>query len=66
MGSDGAGSDSRPGRISRAGVSTQRIQWVQQHCAIVNPDTYGSSTPTRPNTTGSSDRADVLYDCQAH
>jgi 4-amino-4-deoxy-L-arabinose transferase-like glycosyltransferase len=37
---------------SRAGVSALRIQWVQQHCAVVNPSSYGTS-----------DRIEVLYDC---
>jgi 4-amino-4-deoxy-L-arabinose transferase-like glycosyltransferase len=54
-----------PGGGSRVGVSAQRTQWVQQHCAVVNPGSYGGSAPARGTAAGPFDRADVLYDCQA-
>ncbi|MFY9808753.1 MAG: glycosyltransferase family 39 protein [Pseudonocardiaceae bacterium] len=37
---------------SRGGVSAWRTQWVQQHCAVVDPSAYGAS-----------DRVATLYDC---
>lgn len=42
------------GRSGRGGVSAQRTQWVQQHCAPVDPASYGGAG-----------RAGTLYDCQA-
>jgi hypothetical protein len=63
-----SGQDSRgdglPDGTGRDAVSTQRSQWVQQHCAVVNPDTYGGSAPTRRNPTRPSEGPAVLYDCQ--
>jgi 4-amino-4-deoxy-L-arabinose transferase-like glycosyltransferase len=60
-----AGSRDTPGRGGRGGVSAQRTQWVQQHCAVVNPDSYGGSAPARGTAAGPFDRTEVLYDCQA-
>ena len=42
------------GRGGRGGVSTQRTQWVQQHCTAVDPAGYGGAG-----------RAGTLYDCRA-
>ncbi len=53
------------GRGIRGGVSALRTQWVQQHCAVVNPASYGSTAPASANATGPADRSEVLYDCQA-
>ncbi|MGH3619450.1 MAG: hypothetical protein ACRDQV_15740 [Pseudonocardiaceae bacterium] len=39
-----------------------RTQWVQQHCTVVNPASYGSPAP---NAAGPAARSEVLYDCQA-
>ncbi|HEX5349444.1 MAG TPA: glycosyltransferase family 39 protein [Pseudonocardiaceae bacterium] len=50
------------GRGPRGGVSAVRTQWVQQHCAVVNPASYGSPAP---NAAGPAARSEVLYDCQA-
>ncbi|MGB9049540.1 MAG: glycosyltransferase family 39 protein [Pseudonocardiaceae bacterium] len=50
------------GRGTRAGLSTQRPQWVQQHCAVVNPSSYGAAAPVSGHATGP---AEVLYDCGA-
>ena len=50
------------GRGTRGGVSAVRTQWVQQHCAVVNPASYGG---TASNAAGPADRSEVLYDCQA-
>jgi len=61
----GPGGDGRAGRAGRGGVSAQRTQWVQQHCAAANPDSYGGSASPRSNTAEPSDRAAVLYDCKA-
>jgi 4-amino-4-deoxy-L-arabinose transferase-like glycosyltransferase len=50
-GSHGAhGGSGSPG--SGGGVSASRTQWVQQHCAVVNPSSYGGS-----------ERVGILYDC---
>jgi 4-amino-4-deoxy-L-arabinose transferase-like glycosyltransferase len=49
------------GRAGRGGVSTQRTQWVQQHCTVVNPASYGASVPSSPNPAAP---AEILYDCQ--
>jgi 4-amino-4-deoxy-L-arabinose transferase-like glycosyltransferase len=65
VGGQGLGDRGVPGGGSRGGVSTQRTQWVQQHCAIVKPDSYGGSAPARPNAAEPFNRAEVLYDCQA-
>jgi hypothetical protein len=46
-------------------MSTLRIQWVQQHCAVVNPASYGGAAPASANAAGPADRSEVLYDCQA-
>ncbi|MGH3771581.1 MAG: glycosyltransferase family 39 protein [Pseudonocardiaceae bacterium] len=54
-----------PGGDGRGGVSAQRTQWVQQHCAVVNPSSYGGSAPAQGTATGSFDRVATLYDCQA-
>jgi hypothetical protein len=43
-----------PDRGSRGGVSAQRSQWLQQHCAAVDPARYGGAS-----------RAGILYDCLA-
>ena len=48
-----AGTGGFAGRRGRGGVSAQRTQWVQQHCATVDPASYGGA-----------DRAGTLYDCQ--
>ena len=53
------------GRGIRGGVSTLRIQWVQQHCAVVNPASYGGAAPASANAAGPADRSEVLYDCRA-
>jgi hypothetical protein len=53
------------GRGTRGGLSTQRTQWVQQHCAVVNPASYGGAAPAKGNAAGPADRTGVLYDCQA-
>jgi 4-amino-4-deoxy-L-arabinose transferase-like glycosyltransferase len=53
------------GRDIRGGVSTLRTQWVQQHCAVVNPAPYGGAAPTSANAAGPADRSEVLYDCRA-
>jgi len=50
------------GRGTRGGLSTQRTQWVQQHCAVVSPSSYGAVAPVSGNATGP---AEVLYDCGA-
>jgi hypothetical protein len=50
------------GRGSRWGVATQRAQWVQQRCTVVDPGSYGASAPARA---GAFNEAEVLYDCQA-
>jgi 4-amino-4-deoxy-L-arabinose transferase-like glycosyltransferase len=50
------------GRGTRGGVSAVRTQWVQQHCAVVNPASYGGAAS---NAAGPADRSEVLYDCQA-
>ena len=59
------GDRGRPGGGSRGGVSAQRTQWVQQHCAVVNSSSYGGSAPAESTAAGPFDRADALYDCQA-
>ncbi len=53
------------GRGIRGGVSTLRTQWVQQHCAVVNPASYGGAAPASANAAGPADRSEVLYDCRA-
>ncbi|MGH3808527.1 MAG: ArnT family glycosyltransferase [Pseudonocardiaceae bacterium] len=50
------------GRAGRGGVSTQRTQWVQQHCTIIHPTSYGGSVLSPPNPAAP---AEILYDCQA-
>ncbi len=50
------------GRGTRGGVSAVRTQWVQQHCTVVNPASYGGTAST---AAGPADRSEVLYDCQA-
>ncbi len=52
------------GRGIRGGVSALRTQWVQQHCAVVNPASYGGAAPTRAKAANPTDRSEVLYDCQ--
>lgn len=42
------------------GVSAQR---VQQHCAVVNPSSYGAPAAPAHNTREPSDRFESLYDC---
>jgi 4-amino-4-deoxy-L-arabinose transferase-like glycosyltransferase len=51
--------------VSGRGMSAQRTQWVQQHCAVVNPGSYGGSAPARRNTPEPLYRSEVLYDCPA-
>jgi 4-amino-4-deoxy-L-arabinose transferase-like glycosyltransferase len=41
------------GRQGRGGVSAQRTQWVQQHCAVVDPASYGAAG-----------RTETFYDCR--
>lgn len=53
------------GRGIRGGVSALRTQWVQQHCAVVNPASYGAAAPTSAKAASPTDRSEVLYDCQA-
>jgi 4-amino-4-deoxy-L-arabinose transferase-like glycosyltransferase len=53
------------GRGTQGGVSAMRTQWVQQHCAAVNPASYGGAAPASANAAGAADRSGVLYDCQA-
>lgn len=53
------------GKGIRGGVSALRTQWVQQHCTVVNPASYGSTAPASAKATGTADRSEVLYDCQA-
>ncbi|MGH3719715.1 MAG: ArnT family glycosyltransferase [Pseudonocardiaceae bacterium] len=65
LGGRALGGRGLPGGGGRDGVSAQRTQWVQQHCAVVNPSSYGGSAPTQGTATGPVDRADTLYDCQA-
>jgi hypothetical protein len=48
-----AGSGDFAGRRGQGGMSAQRTHWVQQHCAAVDPASYGGA-----------DRAGTLYDCQ--
>ena len=60
-----ASSRDTPGRGGRDGVSAQRTQWVQQHCAVVNPASYGGSAPARGTAAEPVNRTEVLYDCQA-
>jgi 4-amino-4-deoxy-L-arabinose transferase-like glycosyltransferase len=45
------------------GMSALRTQWVQQHCAVVNPSSYGASAAPSHNTPEPSDRFETLYDC---
>ncbi|HEY6423044.1 MAG TPA: hypothetical protein VIY28_07320, partial [Pseudonocardiaceae bacterium] len=56
-----------PGRGGGGGMAAQRTQWVQQHCAVVNPASYGGSAPppSRPGAGVPFDRTQVLYDCRA-
>jgi hypothetical protein len=60
-----AGGRDAGGRGIRGGVSALRTQWVQQHCAVVNPASYGIAAPTSAKTASPTDRSEVLYDCQA-
>jgi 4-amino-4-deoxy-L-arabinose transferase-like glycosyltransferase len=64
-GPGGEGRDGLAGRAGRGGLSTQRTQWVQQHCAVVDPASYGGSVPARRDATEPLDRTGVLYYCQA-
>ena len=64
-GDRGSGDRGLPGGGSRRGVSAQRTQWVQRHCAVVNPSSYGGSAPARGTAAGPFNRTEVLYDCQA-
>lgn len=65
-GHQGLGGQGPGGGQSRGGVSAQRTQWVQQHCVVVNPASYGGAAPVRHNAAGAADHPDTLYDCQAH
>ncbi|MGH3826396.1 MAG: hypothetical protein ACRDQX_04360, partial [Pseudonocardiaceae bacterium] len=49
----------------RGGVSAQRVQWVSQHCAVVDPGAYGGSAPAPAAAAESTHNTEVLYDCQA-
>ncbi|MBV8995165.1 MAG: glycosyltransferase family 39 protein [Pseudonocardiales bacterium] len=49
-----AGDRDMAGRGGRGGVSAARTQWVHQHCAPVDPASYGGAG-----------RVGTLYDCQA-
>jgi 4-amino-4-deoxy-L-arabinose transferase-like glycosyltransferase len=60
-----AGGRDAGGRGIRGGVSALRTQWVQQHCAVVNPASYGIAAPTSAKAASPTDRSEVLYDCQA-
>jgi hypothetical protein len=64
-GPGGEGRDGLAGRAGRGGLSTQRTQWVQQHCAVVDPASYGGSVPARRDATEPLDRTGILYYCQA-
>ncbi|MGH3573172.1 MAG: hypothetical protein ACRDUW_15285, partial [Pseudonocardiaceae bacterium] len=61
-GGRGPGDRGPGGRGTHGGVSAVRTQWVQQHCTVVNPASYGSPAP---NAAGPAARSEVLYDCQA-
>ncbi|MGH3797615.1 MAG: glycosyltransferase family 39 protein [Pseudonocardiaceae bacterium] len=52
-------------QAGRGGASGQRIQWVQQHCTVVDPAAYGGSAP-QPDAlpAGPFGGSQVLYDCQ--
>jgi 4-amino-4-deoxy-L-arabinose transferase-like glycosyltransferase len=48
----------------RGGVSALRTRWVQQHCAVVNPASYGGAATARAKAANPTGRSEVLYDCQ--
>lgn len=45
-------------------ASQQRVQWIQQHCTVVNPDQYGGSQQQSPMQFGPFGGNETLYECQ--
>jgi 4-amino-4-deoxy-L-arabinose transferase-like glycosyltransferase len=64
LGGHGPGGPGPGDGASRGGVSTQRTEWVQQHCSTVNPESYGGSTVARRTAAEPFGHTEVLYDCQ--
>lgn len=57
-GASGHGASGRGAGGIGTGVSVLRSQWVQQHCAVVDPSSYSASATPQP-----SNRFETLYDC---
>jgi 4-amino-4-deoxy-L-arabinose transferase-like glycosyltransferase len=65
-----AGGAAQPGRgfggFGSSAATTQRIQWVQQHCTVVPPSAYGgTSSSAEQSTSWAFAGAQTLYDCRA-
>ncbi|WP_243792730.1 glycosyltransferase family 39 protein [Saccharopolyspora gloriosae] len=61
---DGAQSGRAQGGMpgGRGGASTERQEWVQQNCTLVDPAAYGG---TATEQTGEEESAEGLYDCRS-
>jgi 4-amino-4-deoxy-L-arabinose transferase-like glycosyltransferase len=64
QGNNGPGPNAVTGGPANPTASVQRVQWVRQHCTVVDPSAYGGSTEQKQDSEPFGNN--VLYDCQTH